>query len=97
MLYHSTRSNQTSVDSAQAVLNGLAPDGGLYVPETVPQIDVAACLQEKTMDMAARIIAAMLPDIPEIPQLVSRAYTGKFETEALTPTVDTGKFTVLEL
>lgn len=97
MIYQSTRNQMCKTDSAQAVLNGLAPDGGLYVPEAVPQIDVAACLQEKTMDMAARIIAAMLPDIPQIPQLVSRAYTGKFETDALTPTVDTGKFTVLEL
>ena len=97
MLYHSTRSDQTSVDSAQAVLNGLAPDGGLYVPAALPQLDVAACLQENTMEMATRIIGAMLPDIPEMDSLVRRAYTGKFESDELTPTVDTGKFTVLEL
>ena len=40
MLYHSTRSKENTVDSAQAVLNGLAPDGGLYVPEKLPQVDV---------------------------------------------------------
>ena len=97
MLYHSTRSNAPTIDGAQAVLNGLAPDGGLYVPQTVPTIDVAACLQESTMEMAARIIGALLPDIPEMNTLVKRAYTGKFETDDLTPTVDTGKFTVLEL
>ncbi|MBR4016492.1 MAG: threonine synthase [Oscillospiraceae bacterium] len=97
MLYHSTRNNQISVDSAQAVLSGLAPDGGLYVPAALPQIDVEACLQENTMAMAARIIGAMLPDIPNMETLVSRAYQGKFQTEELTPTVDTGKFTVLEL
>ena len=97
MLYHSTRSDQTSVDSAQAVLNGLAPDGGLYVPAALPRLDVAACLQENTMEMATRIIGAMLPDIPEMDSLVRRAYTGKFESDELTPTVDTGKFTVLEL
>ena len=44
MQYHSTRDNKTLVDSAQAVLSGLAPDGGLYVPEEIPQIDVNACL-----------------------------------------------------
>ena len=49
------------------------------------------------MDMAARIIGAMLPDIPDMAQLVDKAYTGKFQTAELTPTVDTGKFTVLEL
>ena len=97
MLYHSTRSRELTVDSAQAVLNGLAPDGGLYVPAQLPAIDVAACLQESTMEMATRIIGAMLPDIPEMDLLVRRAYTGKFQTEELTPTVDTGKFTVLEL
>ena len=97
MLYHSTRSTTNTADSAQAVLNGLAPDGGLYVPAQLPKLDVAACLAESTMDMAARIIGAMLPDVPQMQTLVSRAYTGKFETEELTPTVDTGKFTVLEL
>ena len=97
MFYHSTRSKDTQVDSAQAVLSGLAPDGGLYVPAQLPEIDVAACLKEDTMSMAARIIGAMLPDIPDMDTLVRRAYTGKFQTEALTPTVDTGRFTVLEL
>ena len=97
MLYHSTRNHLETVDSAQAVLSGLAPDGGLYVPEKLPQIDVAACLQEDTMQMAQRIIGAMLPAIPNMGELVRRAYVGKFQTEELTPTVDTGKFTVLEL
>ena len=97
MHYHSTRSLQPAVDSAQAVLNGLAPDGGLYVPSSLPALDVAACLQENTMAQATRIIGALLPHIPNMPQLVRKAYTGKFQTEELTPTVDTGKFTVLEL
>jgi len=97
MLYHSTRSKEAMVDSAQAVLSGLAPDGGLYVPSKLPTIDVDACLKEDTMAMATRIIGAMLPDIPEMETLVKKAYTGKFQTAELTPTVDTGKFTVLEL
>ena len=97
MRYHSTRGKQLTVDSAQAVLNGLAPDGGLYVPEKLPTIDVENCLKKDTMAMAAEIIGAMLPEVPDMPELVRRAYTGKFETNELTPTVDTGKFTVLEL
>ena len=97
MLYHSTRSNAAQVDSAQAVLSGLAADGGLYVPAKIPTIDVAACLKEDTMAMASRIIGAMLPDFTDMDVLVRRAYTGKFQTEELTPTVDTGRFTVLEL
>ena len=97
MEYLSTRSSAFFVDSAQAVLSGLAPDGGLYVPRGLPQLDVAACLKEDTMQMACRIIGALLPDIPDMESLVKKAYSGKFQTEELTPTVDTGKFTVLEL
>ncbi len=97
MKYLSTRNGDIYIDSAQAVLNGLAPDGGLYIPVKLPHIDVAACLQESTMEMAARIMGALLPDIPNMDALVKRAYTGKFQTVELTPTVDTGKFTVLEL
>ena len=56
MEYLSTRSSDFFIDSAQAVLNGLAPDGGLYVPRGLPRLDVAACLKENTMQMASRII-----------------------------------------
>ncbi len=97
MEYLSTRNNKQFVSGAQAVLSGLAPDGGLYVPRRLPQLDVQSCLKMNTMDMAAAIIGTLLPDIPDMPELVKRAYTGKFQTEELTPTVDTGKFTVLEL
>ncbi len=97
MLYHSTRNKEFIVDSAQAVLSGLAPDGGLYVPSALPALDVEDCLKADTFTMATKIIGAMLPDIPNMEQLVNRAYKGKFQTDELTPTVDTGKFTVLEL
>ena len=97
MNYHSTRNNLTKVNSAQAVLCGLAPDGGLYVPEAIPSIDITACLQEDTMAQAARIIGAFLPDIPDMERLVKLAYTGKFSTAELTPTAKAGPFTVLEL
>ena len=97
MLYHSTRGKQHRVDSAQAVLEGLAPDGGLFVPEELPYINIEACLQENTMDMACRIISGMLPDIAGMDTLVEKAYRGKFQSDELTPTVPAGDFTVLEL
>ena len=53
MLYHSTRNHLSAVDSAQAVLSGLAPDGGLYVPQKFPAFDASECLKKDTMGMAA--------------------------------------------
>ena len=97
MLYHSTRSRELQADSAQAVLEGLAPDGGLYMPERLPQFDWQACLGGSAQEMSAAILSALLPDIPDMAGLVAKAYTGKFETEELTPTVSVGDHYVLEL
>ena len=97
MFYHSTRSDAAFVDSAKAVLEGLAPDGGLYMPQAIPAFDWQQCLRGSSQDMATMILSALLPDIPDMPELVRRAYTGKFETEDLTPTVPVGDFRVLEL
>ena len=97
MIYHSTRSVSLQADSAQAVLEGLAADGGLYVPAQLPAFDWKKCLQGSAMDMATHILSALLPDIPGMDALVRKAYTGKFATEELTPTVAVGDFHVLEL
>ena len=97
MRYHSTRDHTRFVDSAQAVLEGLAPDGGLYMPEAIPAFDWETCLSLDAQGMSAMILETMLPDIPNMRELVRCAYTGKFETEDLTPTVSVGDFTVLEL
>lgn len=97
MLYHSTRDEKLRVDSAQAVLSGLAPDGGLFVPEALPQVDVERILKMDTFGMANAVIGALLPDIPDMETLVERAYRGKFSTDELTPTVQVGDVTALEL
>ena len=97
MLYHSTRSSTPTADSAQAVLAGLAPDGGLYMPEFIPDFDWQHCLTLDAQGMSCAILSALLPDIPNMKDLVSRAYTGRFQTEDLTPTVAVGNFSVLEL
>ena len=97
MDYISTRGQSPAVDSAQAVLSGLAPDGGLYMPGAIPAFDWQHCLALSAQQMSAAILSALLPDIPNMDALVKRAYTGKFETEDLTPTVPVGDFQVLEL
>ena len=97
MLYHSTRGGGQAVDSARAVLEGLAPAGGLYMPEKLPEFDWKACLKGSAQEMSTAILSALLPEIPDMRTLVSKAYTGKFETEELTPTVAVGDYSVLEL
>ena len=97
MDYISTRGQSPAVDSAQAVLSGLAQDGGLYMPRAIPAFDWQHCLTLSAQQMSAAILSALLPDIPNMEALVKRAYTGKFETEDLTPTVPVGDFQVLEL
>ena len=97
MNYHSTRSSFDLVNSAQAVLTGLAPDGGLYMPEYIPHLAWHKTLSGDSLSMATDILSALLPDIPDMPELVKMAYVGQFETEDLTPTAAVGDFTVLEL
>ena len=97
MRYHSTRNKNLSVDSARAVLEGLASDGGLYMPEAIPEFDWETCLKGSAQEMSTQILSALLPEIPDMRTLVSNAYTGRFETEDLTPTVSVGNFTMLEL
>ena len=97
MNYHSTRCNFDPVNSAQAVLTGLAPDGGLYMPEYIPRLDWQKSLEGDSLSISAAILSALLPDIPNMPELVKNAYLGQFETEDLTPTVAVGDFSVLEL
>ena len=97
MFYHSTRSCENPVSGAQAVIKGLAPDGGLYMPETVPAFDWRACLRSDVFAMATAVLSAFLGDIPNMEKLVRNAYTGKFSAPDLTPTVSVGDFSVLEL
>ena len=96
MIYHSTRNEALTADAAQAVLQGLAPDGGLYVA-AVPEFDWQSVLPLDTFGMAERILAALLPGFDGWPARVARAYAGKFETDALTPLVPVGDRYVLEL
>ena len=97
MKYQSTRNRALTASPAEAVLAGIAPDGGLFMPEAIPSMDWQALLKEDTLTMSARILSALLPDYPDMDALVYRGYAGKFETEELTPVVPVGGRYVLEL
>ena len=101
MKYISTRGASPAVSSAQAIVNGLAPDGGLYTfsPAELPKLDWRRLITLDYYHMAAEIISALLPDFTseEMLDLVRRAYTGKFPSTEIAPTVAVGDMSVLEL
>ncbi len=97
MIYQSTRNENLTATSTQAVLQGLAPDGGLYIRKELGGFDWRGVLALDTLGMAERILAFLLPDFEDMGALVRRAYAGKFETEDLTPLAAVGGRYVLEL
>ena len=97
MIYQSTRNENLTATSTQAVLQGLAPDGGLYIRKELGGFDWRGVLALDTLGMAERILSFLLPDFENMGDLVRRAYAGKFETEDLTPLAAVGGRYVLEL
>lgn len=101
MLYNSTRNNLLTVTSSEAVLKGIADDGGLYMFSSADEIkvDYKELIGKSFKEMATAIISKLIPDFDtdEMKVLVDKAYDGKFETEDVTPTVKVGKDYVLEL
>ncbi len=100
MLYQSTRSYHT-VNSLEAILQGIAPDGGLYLPVNLDSLKVTPQqLADKSFEeMAAVILQTLFDEFTEaeMAEMVHRAYGGKFETDDVTPTVKVGQDYVLEL
>ena len=101
MQYQSTRDKNLKASSAQAILNGLAPDGGLYTMPSFDGIrfDYTSVLGLDTLSMSTIILSKLLPDFSEeeMAKLVCGGYDGKFETDDLTPTVPVGEDHILEL
>ena len=91
MIYHSTRDEKLTAAPTRAVLEGIAPDGGLYVCDPGKlDFDWQGTLQKDTMSMAADILGVLLPDFQEMNELVRASYAGKFASDDLTPLVPVG-------
>ena len=98
MISHSTRNEQLTASSTHAVLQGIAPDGGLYICDPAAlHFDWRAALEKDTLSMAADILHALLPDFENMEQLVRDSYAGKFPTSDLTPLTPVADKYVLEL
>ena len=98
MYYQSTRSDRRVSDTA-AILEGIAPDGGLYIDPKLAErpFDWQGCLALPPLGMAEKILSHLLPGFNDMGELVRRAYDGKFDSEDLTPLVKVGDDFVLEL
>jgi len=101
MRYQSTRNKNLTASGPEAILRGIAPDGGLYMIPDFGEIklDWKSLLELDTIPMAAKILQALLPDftLEEMQELAQKAYCGKFETDELTPLAEVGDRYVLEL
>ena len=101
MVFYSTRSKDIQAASAEAVLKGIAPDGGLYTPldfESM-KVDLSGLLGKSAVEISAAVIGKILNDFTpeEMRALIEAAYEDKFETEDLTPVEKVGDDFVLEL
>lgn len=88
MRYYSTRDKNNSVTASQAILSGLAADGGLFVPETIPAVNPKALLGMTYQQRAKAVLSDYLTDFTpeEIDACVEGAYTAeRFGSEQIAP------------
>ncbi|STY90672.1 threonine synthase [Moraxella bovis] len=91
MNYISTRGNTAPMQFSDVLLMGLAPDGGLMLPETYPQIDRATLDKWRSLsytELAFEIMSLFATDIPkdDLKTLINKTYTKTaFGTDEITP------------
>ena len=98
MRYHSTRSLDQQLTSREAVLQGLAADGGLFVTDELPELHIdPASLAGGYAGAARRVLGTLLPDFSaeEIAGAVEAAYGNTFADPAVTPVTKIGSMHLL--
>ncbi len=101
LLYKSTRSNSEPATASKAILKGLADDGGLFVPTSIPKLDVTIEELSK-MDYkqtAYEVMKLFLSDFTEdeLKTCINNAYDSKFDTKEIAPLVKAEDAYYLEL
>lgn len=101
IMYSSTRSNSEKVTASQAILKGLAEDGGLFVPDSIPALDVK--LEDLAgfsyQETAYEVMKLFLGDFTEeeLKACIRGAYDDKFDTSEIAPLVKKDGAYYLEL
>ena len=89
LLYKSTRDAEKTVTASQAILKGLADDGGLFVPVSIPKLPVSLGeLKEMTyQEIAYTVMKEFLTDFTEeeLKSCIAKAYDSKFDPEEIAP------------
>src|SRR4249920_2036802 len=102
MKYLSTRGDEARPGFSDILLEGLAPDGGLYLPEHYPQVDAATLAKWRGLsyaDLAFEILSLYVDDIPadDLRALVRKTYTpAVFGTTEIVPLKPLGEGLALE-
>ena len=101
LYYKSTRNSNLKVTASEAILKGLAPDGGLFVPSELPKLDVTMSdLKGKTyQEIAYLVMKQFLTDFTEeeLKNCIDKAYDSKFDTEEIAPLVKVDDTYYMEL
>ena len=91
LVYQSTRDEKNTVTASQAILQGLATDGGLFTPVSYPQVelDFDTLKDASYQEVAKLVLSAFLDDFTaeELDYCISHAYDSKFDTPAIAPLV----------
>lgn len=101
LYYKSTRNSELRMSASEAILKGLAPDGGLFVPEKLPVLDVS--MEElkglSYQETAYAVMKQFLTDFTEeeLKDCIARAYDAKFDTEEIAPLAKVDGIYYLEL
>ncbi|MBF1102298.1 MAG: threonine synthase [Solobacterium sp.] len=88
MKYISTRNKDKVVSSSEAIIQGLAEDGGLYTPQTLNQkVALSSTLKMNYLELAQYILSLFLSDFnhEQIQQCVQNAYQNSFENNEVAP------------
>ncbi|HVJ11371.1 MAG TPA: threonine synthase [Burkholderiales bacterium] len=86
MRYVSTRGKAPPRSFCDILLEGLAPDGGLYVPEEFPKLDIETLRPLPYPELAVEILSRFMDDVPDLRDIVARTYSAKrFGSVDVTP------------
>lgn len=101
LLYKSTRNGVRGVSASEAIVKGLASDGGLFIPEAMPKMDksLEALAKLSYHDLAYEVMSLFYQDFTEeeLRKCIDAAYDEKFDTKEVAPTVKVGDHYFLEL